>query len=213
MSVKEYTVEDVISILDFSKNKNIKSEEMLLQWKLGKSNCINKEDEHSLSVVGIFEHPIKNKSNKEIGKIIIFNYTGVGGGWHNDIYKMVEEKYFSDQSYYRFRSGDNESFYYRLFLTGDVFSDKSFEEWERPKKTKDFRVFKQKLPKSEFIIHYDTSEDRIGSDIMSSLEHGNSGYCMFWDDSYCRYYIKNISELNFKPSRPIIEKIIKKRVK
>lgn len=213
MSVKEYTVEDVISILDFSKNKNIKSEEVLLQWKLGKSNCINKEDEHGLSVVGIFEHPIKNKSNKEIGKIIIFNYTGVGGGWHNDIYKMVEEKYFSDQSYYRFRSGDNESFYYRLFLTGDVFSDESFAEWERPKKKKDFRVFKQKLPKSEFIIHYDMSENRIGSDMISSLEHGSSGYCMFWDDSYCRYYVKNISEMNFKPSRPIIEKIIKKRIK
>lgn len=213
MSTKQYTTEDVISILDFSKNKNNKSEELLLRWKLDKSNKIDEKDEHGLSVVGIFEHPIKNKDGKEIGKIIVFNYTGVGGGWHNDIYKMVEEKYFSNEPYFVFESGDTESFYYRLFLTGDVFSDKSFAEWERPKKTKDFRVFKQKLPKSEFIIHYDVSENRIGSETISSLSHRNSGYCFYYDASYCRYFIKNISELNFKPSRPIIEKIIKKRIK
>lgn len=212
MADKEYTTEDVVSIVEFSHINRLKPEEAILKWKLNKSNRISKEDEHGLSVVGIFEHPIKNKSGKEIGKIIIFNYTGVGGGWHNDVYKMVEEKYFSNEPYYKFKSGDNESFYYRLFLTGDVFSDENFSEWERPKKTNDFRVFKQKLPKSEFIIHYDFSNDRKGADIRASLEGRNSEYCFFWDDSACLYFIKNIANLKYKPSKPIIQKRILKRI-
>lgn len=212
MSHKEYTAEDVISILEFSKDNYLKPEEALKEWKLNKSNRIREEDEHGLSVVGIFEHPIKNKSGKEIGKIIIFNYTGVGGGWHNDIYNMVEEKYFSNEPYYRFRSGDNESFYYRLYLTGDIFSDENFAEWECPKKLKSFRVFKQKLPKSEFIIHYDFSNSGVGASMRASLEGRNSEYCFFWDDSACMYFIKNIGNLKYKPSKPIIQKRILKRI-
>ena len=77
---KEYTKEDIISILDFAKDKNIQSEKLLQLWTTRKNNQIEQSDEHGLSVVGIFEHPITNKHNKEIGKIIMFNYTGVGGG-------------------------------------------------------------------------------------------------------------------------------------
>jgi len=31
---------------------------------------------------------------------------------------------------------------------------------------------------------------------------------MYWDYSACRYYIKNIDKLDYKPSRPIIEERI-----
>ena len=213
MSTKQYTTEDVISILDFSKDKNVKSKDALLQWEIDKCNRIDEKDEHGLSVVGIFEHPIKNKSGKEIGKIIVFNYTGVGGGWHNDIYQMVDEKYFSNEPCFAFKAGDNESFYYRLFLTGDIFEDENLKEWEQPnKKSKLFKVFKHKLPKSEFIIAYDMSENRDGAVMLSQLERSNE-YCFYYDDGYSRYFIKNIHNLNFKPSKPIIEKRIKNRIK
>ncbi len=209
---KEYTVDDVLSIIDYAKDQKIESDEVLLSWVKDKNNRIDEDDEHGLSVVGIFEHPITNKSNKEIGKIVVFNYTGVGGGWHNDIYKMVEKKYFSDRPYYKFISGDNDSFYYRFFLTGDVFSDESFDEWDKPKGTNDFRVVKYELPSnSDLLIILDMSENRVGSSMRGSLERNNSEYCMYYDDSACRYYIKNIDELKYEPSKPIIEQRIRDR--
>lgn len=208
---KEYTTADVLSIIDYAKDQNIKSDEVLLNWIKDKNNRIDEDDEHGLSVVGIFEHPIKNKSNKEIGKIVVFNYTGVGGGWHNDIYKMVEKKYFSDTPYYNFISGDNNSFYYRFFLTGDVFSDEAFSEWDKPKGIDEFRVVKHELPNSELVIALDMSEKRVGSSMRSDLERSNSEYCMYYDDSACRYYIKNIDELKYEKSKPIIEQRIRDR--
>jgi len=66
---------------------------------------IDECDEHGLSVVGIFEHPIINKDKEEIGKITVFNYTGVGGGWE-EIYTKWLEKYFSNEVGYSFIAGD-----------------------------------------------------------------------------------------------------------
>ncbi len=209
---KEYTVADVLSIIDYAKGQKIKSDEVLLNWIKDTNNRIDKDDEHGLSVVGIFEHPITNKSNVVIGKIVVFNYTGVGGGWHNDIYKMVEKKYFSDEPYYQFISGDNNSFYYRFFLTGDVFSDEAFSEWDKPKDTDKFRTVKHELPNnSELLIVLDMTENRVGSSMRSNLERTNSEYCMYYDDSACRYYIKNIDELKYEKSKPIIEQRIRDR--
>ena len=209
---KEYTSKEVLSIIDFTKGKTIQSKEILLDWMKDRNNKIETSDEHGLSVVGIFEHPIFNKSNKEIGKIIIFNYTGVGGGYHNDIYKMVENKYFSNIPYYRFTYGDNNSFYYRFFLTGDIFSADSFNEWIKPNSTDRFRVFSQDLPNSELIIVYDASDNREGSSMKSSLGKSNSEYSMYYDDSICQYYIKNIDSLEYLPSKQIIERKIKERI-
>lgn len=208
---KEYTRDDVLSILDYSKTLDVsKSDEVLLNWINNKNNRIDKDNEHGLSVVGIFEHPIKNKSNKEIGKLIIFNYTGVGGGWHNDIYKMVEDKYFSDTTYYDFIAGDHNSSDYRMFITGDVFSDESYSEWDKPNGSDDFRVVKYELPNSELLIVLDMSVNRDGSLMMSDLR-SNSEYCMYYDNSACRYYIKNIHTLKYEMSRPIIEQRIRDR--
>lgn len=205
---KEYTSNDVISILDFAKDKKDKSKNILLNWMKNRNNQIEKDDEYGLSVVGIFEYTLTIK-DKEVGKIIMFNYKGVGGGWHNDIYEMVEKKYFSDSVYYRF-IGDGDGFYYRFFLT-DVFNDESFNQWDRPKNTDDFRVFKQELPNnSELIIIYDTSDNRDGVDLKDSIER-TKDYTMYYDYSACTYYIKNIHNLEYKPSKPIIEEIIKKR--
>jgi hypothetical protein len=209
---KEYTKEDVISILDFSKGKDIASKNILSNWLKDKNNRIENKDEHGLSVVGIFEHPIFIK-DKEVGKIIIFNYTGVGGGgWERDIFKMVQSKYFSNERHFTFMSDDIDSISHRFFLTGDIFEDENFYEWERPKSKDDFRVFKQELPKSELIITYDVSDERIGSEINSSLR-SNKDYYMYYDESACRYYIKNIHYLEYKPSRPIIEERIKSRTR
>jgi len=208
---KEYTKEDVLSILDFAKSKTDESKDVLLKWKVDKSNRVEKEDEHGLSVVGIFEHPLTNKEGKEVGKIIVFNYTGVGGGWENDIFNMVEKKYFSESEKYNFFPGEGDSFCHRLFITGDVFSDEIFEQWEKPKGSDEFRVFKQVLPNSEFIIWYDVSDEGDGIEMRNELESRRSDYSFYWDNSACMYYIKNITELDFKPARPIIEERINSR--
>ena len=210
--MKEYTKEDVISILDFAKGKKIKSKTILSNWRKNQNNYIEESDDHGLSVVGIFEHPITNKDNKEIGKIVIFNYKGVGGGWEIDIYDMVEKKYFSTDPYYHFRAGDNNSCFYRFFLIGDdIFDDESFNQWEKPKNTDEFRVFKQKLPNSELIITYDISRNGDGLSTRNKLERNND-YSFYWDDSAFAYYIKNIHNLDYKPSRLIIEERIKNRI-
>jgi hypothetical protein len=207
---KEYTKEDIISILDFAKDKNIQPEKLLRLWTTRKNNQIDQSDEHGLSVVGIFEHPITNKHNKEIGKIIMFNYFGVGGGWHNDIYKMVEQKYFSDESFYSFIPEGNDGFYYRFYLIGDIFSDDNFDLWDKPTDDEDFRVFKCELPNSELIIIYDASDKRDGLEMKNNLR-SNREYCMYYDYSACQYYIKNISGLKYEKSKPIIEQRIRDR--
>ena len=211
----KYTKEDVISIIDFAKDKNIKSNQILQDWHIEKNNTIEEKDEHGLSIVSIFEHTIA-KDNKDIGEIIVFKYSGVGGGWENDIFEMVEKKYFSDETVYTFMSDDEKSYYYRFFLTGSIFEDKYFDDesiWERPNNTKKFRIFKQELPKSELLILYDTSSSGEGINMRNKLEGRFSEYNAYWDNSACMYYIKNISSLEFKPIRPIIEERINNRKK
>jgi len=207
---KEYTKEDIISILDFTKDKNIQSEKLLQLWTNRKNNQIEQSDEFGLSVVGIFEHPITNKHNKEIGKIIMFNYTGVGGGWHNDIYKMVEQKYFSDEPFYSFIPERGDGFYHKFYLIGDIFSDDNFDLWDKLTNDEDFRVFKCELPNSELIIIYDASDKRAGLEMKNNLSY-NREYCMYYDYSACQYYIKNISDLKYEKSKPIIEQRIRDR--
>lgn len=206
---KEYTKEDVVSVLDFSKGKDMSSKDILSNWLKDRNNRIEEKDKHGLSVVGIFEHPIFIK-DKEVGKIVIFNYTGVGGGWERDIFKMVQSKYFSNETHFTFMSDDSTG--YRLFLTGDIFEDDSFDEWDRPKDSDDFRVFRQELPKSEFVITCDISEERIGYEINNSLR-SNRDYTMYYDESACRYYVKNIHHLEYKPSSDIIEERIRNRTR
>lgn len=207
--MKEYTKEEVLSILEFSKVANPKDQ--LVNWTTNKYNTICPKDEHGLSVVGIFEHPLTNKSGKEVGKLVVFNYKGVGGGWENDIYKMVEQKYFGyGNSYYSTRPNGFDAGLYRLFLLGEVFDDEVFDEWEKPTKSKKFRIFQQELPNSEFIIHYDYSDTRVGSEYLEKLD-SNRNYDSYWDDSACRYFIKNIDDLDYKPSKSIIEERIRDR--
>ena len=209
--MKEYTKEEVLSILEFSKSKNPK--DVLIKWTTNKYNTIYPKDEHGLSVVGIFEHSLTNNSGKEVGKLVVFNYKGVGGGWENDIYKMVEQKYFGyGNPYYSTRPDGFDAGYYRLFLVGDeVLGDEVFEEWERPTKSNKFRIYKQELPNSEFIIHYDFSDKRIGSEHAKKLGKDRN-YEHYWDGSACNYFIKNIDGLDYKPSKPIVEERIKNRM-
>lgn len=209
---KEYTKDEVLLILDFAKDKNLESIDLLSSWVKNKSNRIEKEEENGLSNVGIFEHSITTKEGSEIGKVIIFNYTGVGGGWHNDIYEMVEKKYFSDEPHYSFIPGDGDAFYYRLFLTGNLFKDEEFDKWEKQNGSDEFRILKQELPNSELIIVYDVTDEGDSIPMRNELENGRrSEYSFFYDYSACNYYIKNIHSLNFKPSRPIIEQRIFER--
>ena len=207
---KKYTIDQVISILDFAKSSNETSDKILTSWVKDKNNRIEEKDKHGLSVVGIFEHPITNKDNQEIGRIIVFNYTGVGGGWENDIFNMVQEKYFNGESAYSFRP---EGFggCYRFFLSGDdIFSDENYDKWDKPTADDDFRIFKQELPDSELIITCDISDNRIGAEMNDNLRR-NKDYTMYYDESACLYFIKNIHGLKYEPSKPIIEKRIQNR--
>lgn len=207
---KQFTATDALSIISFSKNedqKNLKTDKVLLNWKLNRSNAIVESDEHGLSVVGIFEYPITLK-NKDVGKIIIFNYTGVGGGWHNDIYKMVEEKYFGNTPYYSFVGGDNDSFYYRLFFIGEgVFNT---NKWEKYNNNSKIRTHTEKLEKGLLKILFDIESSGKAGELIESIRD----YAFFWDyHSAVKVYVKSIDELKYKPSKPIIEKRIKERKK
>jgi hypothetical protein len=204
---KQFTASDALSIIEFSKDfdyKDVDSETILLDWKLRKSNTISEADEHGLSVVGIYEHPIILK-DKEVGKIILFNYTGVGGGWHNDIYKMVQEKYFGKGEYYSFI--DNGS-YYRLFFVGNGVFDTN--KWEKYKNNSKIRIHTEKLGKGLLKILYDMDSSGKAGELVDTLRD----YEFFYDfNSAVRIYVKSIEELKFKPARPIIEKRIKERKK
>ncbi len=128
---------------------------------------------------------------------------------------MAQEKYFNDEPVYSgFR--DDKYGYYRLFITGNIFKDKVLNDeniWVKPNDNKDFRVLKKEISdSSEIIIVYDISEDGFGSSMNSDLR-GNSEYHMFYDNSACMYYIKNIHNLNYKQSIPIIKEKIKKRLR
>lgn len=209
---KEYTREDVLAILDYAKGKDISSTEILKYYLIDKSNRIEELDEHSLSVVGVFEHPIYNKMNEEIGKLIVFNYTGVGGGWHYDILNDVESKYFGDEPYWDLNLVTEGVLYERAYLLGeDMFSDKSFDEWERQNGNDDFRIFKQNIADdSEFVIIYDNSEENISYNMLDDYRRNHG---MFWDGTSCNYFITNIDDLKYINSKKIVEERIKNRLK
>ena len=208
--IKQFTASDAISLIEFSKDfdyKDIDSETILLDWKLRKSNTISEADEHSLSVVGIFENPITLKG-KEVGKIILFNYAGVGGGWHNDIYKMIEEKYFGKDEYYSFVGGNNDSFYYRLFFVGDNVFDTN--KWGKYNNNSKIRIHTEKLGKGLVNILYDIETTGKASELIDTLRD-SAFFCDY--NSAVKVYIKSIHELKYKPSKLIIEKRIKERKK
>ncbi len=219
MANKEFTEIDVLSLLDFSKNieqSTNPSDKILNNWRTNKDNTILKEDEHGLSVVGIYEQPIILKG-KEVGKIIIFNYTGVGGGWHNDIFKMVESKYFGNEAFHYFIPDGNEAFFHRLYFLGDgIFNTNKWEKYDNNSKIRlhteclDKTKDSDKVGRGILKIVYDMSTNGKAGGLVDELR----SYAHFWDPSSAvRVFVADIHKLRYKPSKKIIQKRIKERTK
>lgn len=220
MESKEFTESDVLSLIDYTKNKehhNQPSDEILKNWKSSINNIISEKDEHGLSVVGIYEQPIFLKG-KEVGKVILFNYTGVGGGWHNNIFNMVESKYFDNEERYSFLPNGDEAFYHRLYFVGE----KIFEtnKWEKYDGNSKIRIHTEYLDKTK-----SSDKDKNARGILKILfdvdTNGKAGelldilrsYAKFWNPHIAvRVFVADIHKLRYKPSKKIIQKRIKERI-
>ena len=219
MGLKEFTESDVLSLIDYSKNieqSKQPSDEILKNWKSDKNNKITESDEHKLSVVNIYEQPIILK-NKEVGKIVIFKYTGVGGGWHIDILKLVEDKYFDNEEYYSFGPDGNQDFYYRIFFIGKgIFNT---NKWEKYDNNSGIRLHTEYLDKTKssdkdknargiLKIVYDSKTNGRAGELLETLRR----YSHFWNMySTVRVFVADIHKLRYKPSKKIIERRIKER--
>jgi hypothetical protein len=199
---RKYSNDDIISIIEFAKDKNIiESEKIFKLWNMVINNQINETDEKILLSVDIFENPIII-NNKEIGKIIIFRQSSY---FHEDAKELLISKYFSYDPFYHFQSSDE----YLLFFLGDIFKKENILLWDRPTGDENFIVFRYELPNSELIFTCDTSENGFDSE---EFRRSLDGYSRYWDmRSHCVCYIKNIDGLKYQKSKSIIEQRIRER--